>query len=397
MGDPVAAPPRRRRRWTLSIRGLILLVLVSGSVIGWKANRVHATRRAIAAVREHGGFVVYDYECVDGKLDASRKSWVPLRLREWLGDEFFHDVAAVWFISARGLGDKDLAILKQFDNLRTLEINNAHISNAGLATIGELPRLRRLVVRDADITDAGLVHINKLHDLRELQLSGVPITDIGLVHISGLRHLTHLALWQTDISEAAVSVIGKLEHLKSLELLSTKITGNGLSQLSGLRELEELKVIASEFDDDAVNHLNLFPNLKVLHFAHGESYCDGKCHLRFEAWTDMRELSVTRLASTVRAFDVASLANLEVLRLTDFVLGDDDLKSVPQLKKLKTLELYSDHITSAGMAELMKTMPSLKVIDAFGDPYQPRGKPHDDDIPEIPESMPDGLPPPPKE
>ena len=47
---PTPSPKRRRRWWSLSVRGLMILVLLVGGLIGWEVNRVDRMRRALAVL-----------------------------------------------------------------------------------------------------------------------------------------------------------------------------------------------------------------------------------------------------------------------------------------------------------------------------------------------------------
>ena len=57
---------RTPRRWlSLSLRGSLVLVLLFGLWLGWQAHLARKQREAVAAVKEYGGFVRYDWE-LDG-------------------------------------------------------------------------------------------------------------------------------------------------------------------------------------------------------------------------------------------------------------------------------------------------------------------------------------------
>jgi hypothetical protein len=93
MSEPVieSSPRHRRRRFALSLRMLMLLVLVAGSFLGWRARRASIQRRAVAAIERAGGFVMYDFEIgPDGpKVGPKPQPWAPKWLRRAFGDEFF--------------------------------------------------------------------------------------------------------------------------------------------------------------------------------------------------------------------------------------------------------------------------------------------------------------------
>ena len=69
--DPVASPWRRYLR--ISLRGLIVLVLVFGSALGWIVKRTKVQRAAVAAIERAGGSVNYEWEWKDGWSESQWK------------------------------------------------------------------------------------------------------------------------------------------------------------------------------------------------------------------------------------------------------------------------------------------------------------------------------------
>ena len=99
-------------RWkTISLRGLLLLILAIALWLGWIVNKARQQREAVAALQKFGGFVHYDWEFVDGpvkvprgnrlwmpswgKFTPGRKPWAPDWMRRALGDEYFQSIAHV--------------------------------------------------------------------------------------------------------------------------------------------------------------------------------------------------------------------------------------------------------------------------------------------------------------
>ena len=89
-------------RWkTISLRGLLLLILAIALWLGWIVQKARQQREAVAALQKFGGFVHYDWEFVDGpvkvprgnslwmpswgKLTPGRKPWAPDWMRRALG------------------------------------------------------------------------------------------------------------------------------------------------------------------------------------------------------------------------------------------------------------------------------------------------------------------------
>src|SRR5262245_49108922 len=128
MGQATDQIPRRRLR--LSLRGMILLVLVLGLWLGWHARRARLQREAVAAVREYGGFVRYDWEFLNGRPATAAAPRAPGWLRRAIGDAYFQEVVEVNLVHAtdrRGMpdltpGESDALVAKlaAFPHLRHL-------------------------------------------------------------------------------------------------------------------------------------------------------------------------------------------------------------------------------------------------------------------------------------
>jgi hypothetical protein len=56
------SPHSWRRRLRISVRGLMVIVLITGGVLGWVIHRTHVQRDAVAAIRRAGGNIRYDWE-----------------------------------------------------------------------------------------------------------------------------------------------------------------------------------------------------------------------------------------------------------------------------------------------------------------------------------------------
>src|SRR3954454_17549939 len=92
-GMDTTAPHRRRFR--ISLRVLMLVVLVAGVWMGWQVNKARRQREAVAAVKKYGGWVHYDWEMVNGKVAKGTQPHAPKWLRRLFGDEYFQEIAYV--------------------------------------------------------------------------------------------------------------------------------------------------------------------------------------------------------------------------------------------------------------------------------------------------------------
>ncbi len=84
-----------RRRFKISLRTLMILILVLGIGLGWQVNKAREQLAAVAAVEKKGGWAHFDYEFVNGKLTSGREPRAPRWLRSLIGDVFFREITQV--------------------------------------------------------------------------------------------------------------------------------------------------------------------------------------------------------------------------------------------------------------------------------------------------------------
>ena len=61
-------------RWkTISLRGLLLLIVAIALWLGWIASKARQQREAVAALQKFGGFVHYDWEFVERAGEGSAR------------------------------------------------------------------------------------------------------------------------------------------------------------------------------------------------------------------------------------------------------------------------------------------------------------------------------------
>jgi hypothetical protein len=145
------------RRFRVSLRVLMLIVLVFGVWLGRQIHLARQQRDAVDAVKKHGGWVHYDYEIVNGTPVAGRQPWWPTWLRRRLGDEFFRDVASASFVYDDVGGTRH-------DNI------DRRACDDDLALLSTQTGLKTILMQDAQATDEGLAHLKGLTGLEDLYI-----------------------------------------------------------------------------------------------------------------------------------------------------------------------------------------------------------------------------------
>ena len=302
----------RPQRFTLSIRGMMILVLFFGGVMGWKVRRASIQRRAVATIKRAGGIVRYDFEIdADGDEKEDPKRWAPDWLSRAVGDEWFQEVIQVDLrdIQPRQttLADDTLAAVAALDRVEKLEIDLPSSNATSLDHLIGLTRLKALTLGLEGTTDAWLASVEKIRSLETLtleydggtpngatlariaelrwlknfevgardtigpadlaplakmtQLESLSVTSLEegayLVHLRGLTGLRHLGLSDTWPTDAELANLDGLTRLETLYVNFSRITDAGLAHLAGMKSLTDLGLhTGGPFSDAAMIHLS---------------------------------------------------------------------------------------------------------------------------------------------
>ena len=138
--------------------------------------------------------------------------------------------------------NKDCHLLQPFRHLRSLDLTERKITDAGLKEIRELKSLTTLSLSHNRITDAGLKELRGLSKLTKLELTGNAITDAGLAELRELKDLASLDLARTQITDAGLRQLRGLSRLSMFDLSWNKVTDAGLSALGIFRSWQTSKL-----------------------------------------------------------------------------------------------------------------------------------------------------------
>ena len=421
--EPTTTEARPRRRWLrLSVRGLMLLVLAVGGGIGWKANRASYQRRAVAAIKEGGGMVTYDFQKYRNPALSKQKGEEPAGprwLRRWLGDEYFQEVVHVNFyqrpptpellgvvagldgvnelflykmtgsagldhlpemgrlktllIEGSGIDDAAMAEVSRVAALEQLTINKARLTDAGLARLLALPRLGSIGMTDVlGPTDAGVARLAALPGLRSLGLHNIPgVGDLVLAAIrENHRDMEALVFDRGRVSDAGLANIAGMKDLRALNLQGTQVTDVGLANIRGLVELESLFINVEGVTDAGLGNVQDLKKLAVLMLGSSKITDAGLARL-----ADKVELQTLFLSGTSVSDDglvhLGGLAKLDNLSLMRTAVTDAGLIHLQPLKALKTLNLRGTKVTPEGVAALRAALPSVRVTSGPIPPRKP--------------------------
>ncbi len=195
---------RRRVRFTLSLRVLMLIIFALACGFGWYVNSVRIQKRAIAAIKRAGGSFTYNWEWGNydaNIIDAYGKPRAPKWLAKRLDVDYVASVDHVNLvphhrISSTIADDKTLASVGNLSHVESLWLTGSAVTDAGMADVAKIAGLRDLQLMKTAITDVGLKRLRGLSKLRSLSLEGTKVTDDGVLELE--RTLPRLQIFREE-------------------------------------------------------------------------------------------------------------------------------------------------------------------------------------------------------
>lgn len=407
---PESSPGRRRRRYVLSLRALLVLVLVVGGGLGWFVHKARVRREAVAAIVAAGGHAYYDWEFPD---DPSATGPPKPPWPEWLVDALGvdalchvdwvhvsddkHEVDGALLdqigrldrlktldLMAWKLDDATLAHLRGFGRLEELDLSWCHdLTDAGIAPLGGLRRLRRLrlPLSPGRIKGPGLASLRGLDRLEALEMGGIAPGDDDLAHLAGLASLRYLVVAGDRLTDRGLVHLGGLVRLEGLKLEGhpAEITAAGLAHLSGLRRLEGL--ILHDSCVKSLGPLGRLDRLKVLDVSGAPIDDDGLAAVAGLRALEQLDLTRTRVGPAGLAH-LAGLDRLKLLIIEGSAVTDASLGRLAGLPGLERLSLRGrPGLTDSGLAKLAG-LSRLKAVEIDLFWYEPK------DVAALREAMP---------
>jgi Leucine-rich repeat (LRR) protein len=181
---------------------------------------------------------------------------------------------------AESITDQGLTAIRDWKQLRRLNLRGTRISDGTLEVIGRLTGLEALDIAHTSVTDNGLDYLITLVNLKELALGRGRLSNASWQMLRMLPTLTHLdlsgerpappdmggrATARESLPEGSLRAIADLKELRVLKLGYSSITADGLRLLASLDKLEKLGLEGCRrVDDNAVAELANWKSLKYL-------------------------------------------------------------------------------------------------------------------------------------
>jgi internalin A len=372
----------------------MIAVLVVGGGLGWIVARARSQAQVVAAIRQSGGSVRYDWQ--KQHFSPSEKKMVPDRpIPDWLmktlGPDYLSNVDTASLADDPTMPPIEGALatgLGQLHQLKKLRFpSQSTMDDAGLAQLSGLTELEDLDLRCSGLTGAGIVHLAGMRKLRMLKLGSIPLRDEHLAPLSGLTKLWELSLTGDQLSDLGISHLAPLTDLKQLLIYDgnprivkggqpkTKsnpeglaevagepmvITSRGLQALLGMTELRLLQLTSSRIED-----LSPIRNLKALsqlHLPNSSITDEGLAPIA--GLGNLQHLNLSRNPKIADAgmTHLSGLPKLGVLSLGGTSVGDAGLPAIGRITSLTSLGLDGNRVTDSGLASLA----GLKNLEHLG-------------------------------
>jgi len=161
--------------------------------------------------------------------------------------------------------DSQLAHLKKFKNLATLDLRETLVSEKSLPLIGSLPNLWFLRLNSTDITGSGFDALGNLHNLSKLDLEGIRLKQGTVAKLKPLAaSLNSLNISKTGLTKVDMAAIGEFHSLKHLDLSGNKIIDNSSAKkyFPSLVKLETLDISDTAITEESLSVIDKLPRLK---------------------------------------------------------------------------------------------------------------------------------------
>ncbi|XP_053569228.1 uncharacterized protein LOC128659681 [Bombina bombina] len=269
-------------------------------------------------------------------------------------------------LSQTAVTEHTLCLLhKHAPNLKVLSIKHNQITD--VSSLCGLQCLNSLHLDSTRLTEESLVAVTSLSTLSVLTLSGVQslnsdhvlrllsgmslkrlllpgrhtLSDSGLALICGLNCLLELDLTDhTQITDHGVRFISELTRLCTLSLCNTSVSDSGLYHLRGLRFLEELSLDRTKVTSRGVSQcIRCLPHLQVL------------------------GLSDTLVGDNVLKLGIRHCPSLQKVNLSRTRVTNKGLRFLSTVSVVQ-LNLDASGVTAQGVSDLLSSCTSLTSVRA---------------------------------
>jgi serine/threonine protein kinase/WD40 repeat protein len=230
-----------------------------------------------------------------------------------------------------GVTDDGIAALAALPALNGLDVSRNGITGR---TLSQLPHVTTLRLDHCPLAPEAVAAILQIPTLTSLSLSGVPLDDSVLLDVPALApKLLSLELAGTQISGSGLA---KLTAINYLNLKDAPVTDEGLQIVATLPKLRSLLIGARQVSDAGLKSLARSPSLTLL---------------------EVQELPMS--PPVVQA--LTALQGLQELTFRGGPVGDTQVPTLSELKRLRFLNFYQTELSQAGLKQMQAALPQTRI------------------------------------
>lgn len=251
-------------------------------------------------------------------------------------------------------------IVSQFRNLRP-----DMISDGNLAQLASSPEaaaaITEIDMRGAEVSATGLAHLEALPNLESLTAGGPRVSSDTLAAIGKSKSLKTIDLASSAADDQVVSELAQIPHLQTLKLDGTQVGPGAVAGLGAMQELTDLSLIGTSVDDQVVAGLTALP-LRKLDISRTKITDVSLAEiLKIET---LESLNVSFCSVTGDGFKGFNKSNLKELAVGETRFGTRGFMAIKGMKSLENLNVYSAGLVEDLAANVFRTFPKLKVLNA---------------------------------
>lgn len=270
-------------------------------------------------------------------------------------------------VSLRGtwVTDTDLRRLTSYPDLNELDLSLTHVTDAGLQEIKNLKGITDFNLYFAEyVTDEGVAYIKDWKQLRRLNLHGTKASDTALEHIAGINTLESLDVGSTLMTDVGLERLTSLTNLRELTMGGNELGDAGLQALRQMPTLTYLDLSGRNGNDKNVWSVSMsnaglqavlaLKDLRELRF----SCASTSVGIEGKKLGEVSTLSITEKWLE----QIKTLPKLERLKLQGCTRVDDQsVATLISMPALREADLKGTSVTDEGAKRLRAGKPGAIV------------------------------------
>jgi hypothetical protein len=206
-------------------------------------------------------------------------------------------------------------------------------------------------------------------DVEFVDFSSKVTSDSSLELLQQLPRLHTVLVYGPKVSDRGVGHLAGIANLQALNLFDTSVTADGLRQLAAARNLRELNLYGSAVNNDTLQGLEALRGLVSMQLCRTRVTSEG-----LEACRGLENLEGLNLLKSAEIGDeglrhIIALPRLRYLNLFGTDVTDIGLEELPKISNLQGLDLGFTKVTDAGMQHVARIsqLKDLRLNVEIGD------------------------------